>query len=563
MLKTFVLGILVLSQSLMGAPDWSRKVEIPLGETRADIYNHGPKLEEVKKKGYLRALKWPVNVTGLVVPYQPLKYFLEEEKDNALRRLIERVAEGQLGYKDMDGLYSWLGLNIYPENSQTTAVFQIPYPTTNQVYPDFRMGASIIRGKDFPNSEALTFSCATCHSGTFMGRSIMGLTNKRPRANEFFMMAKRYIPYVPAGFFRIATKASAEEKAMFKKTKGNLSFVGSVSPQVLGLDTSLPHVALSLHKRADDEYASKIKSRRISRRKPHALETFVSDSKPMPWWNLKYKNRWLSDGSIVQGNPILTNFLWNELGRGTDLKELEVWMKNNSKAIDELTAAAFATKAPQWTDFFSESSLDLDSAKRGEVVFNQSCKKCHGAYEKRWSYPLADLEPVSKQIETTKVVYHKLTPVIDVGTDPNRWMATKTFSDGLNKLKISKWMKTVVVPQKGYVPPPLEGVFLRYPYLHNNSVPNLCALMAKPSERPTKFIQGPSQNVEDYDQECMGYPVGANIPSAWKKEKDAFFDATKPGLRNIGHSKMFWNRDGSAKHTDQQRKDLISFLKTL
>ncbi len=560
MFKSLFLTLLVLSQSLMATPDWSRGVEIPEGQTREDIYELGDKLEVVKKKGLIHALKWPVNVTGLLVPYEPLKYFLEDKKNNPLRRLIERVAEGQLGYSDMDGMYDWLGLNKYPDNSQTNRVFQIPYPTANETYPEYRMGASVIRAKDFPNSSALTFSCATCHSGTFMGRSVMGLTNKRPRANEFFMMAKRYVPMIPSGFFRIATKASAEEKAMFRRTKRNLNFVGSVSPQVLGLDTSLPHVALSLHKRADDEYASKT---RIPSRRPHQLESFVADSKPMPWWNLKYKNRWLSDGSIVQGNPILTNFLWNELGRGTDLKELEQWMKNNTKAIDELTAAAFAIKAPKWTDFFSESSIDLPSAKRGEAVFNKSCKKCHGAYEKRWSYPMGELDPVAKQIETTRVVYHKKTPVKDVGTDPNRWMATKSFSDGLNNLKISKWMKTVVVPQKGYVPPPLEGIFLRYPYLHNNSIPNLCALMAKPNDRPKEFIQGPSNNYEDYDQECMGYPVGAAMPPSWKEDRDAFYDTRKSGLRNIGHTKMFWKRDGSAHHTDGQRRDLLNFLKTL
>lgn len=388
----------------------------------------------------------------------------------------------------------------------------------------------------------------------------MGLTNKRPRANEFFVMAKNYVPLIPSGFFKVATKATREEKAMFKRTKDNLKYVGSVSPQVLGLDTSLPHVALSLHKRADDDIASK---KRVRRRRAHPLQTFVADSKPMPWWNLKYKTRWLSDGSIVAGNPILTNFLWNELGRGTDLEELEEWMQNNQDRIEKLTAAAFATRAPRWTDFFPASSLDLEKAKRGEQVFNQSCKKCHGAYEKRWSYPMSELEPVSEQIKTERVFYHEKTPVKDVGTDPNRWMATKTFSEGLNRLRISKWMKTVVEPQKGYVPPPLEGIFLRYPYMHNNSIPNLCALMMRPEDRPKRFVQGPSEKPQDYDQDCVGYPVGDKMPKEWWKEKDAIFDATKPGLLNIGHSKAFYDEEGNPKMSEAQKRDLREFLKTL
>ncbi|MCF8059046.1 MAG: hypothetical protein K9K67_07105 [Bacteriovoracaceae bacterium] len=561
-LLAIVLAFGYLSQTnIAAAPDWTEEARIPLGGSRVDIYEHGESLPEVKARGYKHALKWPVEVTGLLIPYDPLKYFLEDKKENPLRRLLEKIAEKKLGYEDMDGLYEWLGLNQYPDNSIVSGVFQVPYPTTTGEKPDYRMGASLITAPHSPKSTGLSFSCASCHSGTFMGRSIMGLTNKRPRSNEFFVLAKNYVPLIPSGFFRVATNATHEEKAMFKRTKDNLRWVDSVSPQVLGLDTSLPHVALSLHERADDEFASKKKTR--ERKRPHPLKTFVSDSKPMPWWNLKYKTRWLSDGSIVAGNPILTNFLWNEIGRGTDLKELEEWMQNNQDRIDELTAAAFATRAPRWTDFFPESTLNIDLAKRGEQVFNQSCKKCHGSYEKRWSYPMAELESISEQVKTERVFYHEKTPVKDVGTDPNRWMATKTFAGNLNKLRISKWMKTVVEPQVGYVPPPLEGVFLRYPYLHNNSIPNLCALMMRPSERPKKFVQGPSLKAEHYDQECLGYPVGEKIPKNWLKEKDALYDTSRPGLRNIGHSRAFYDEDERSLMTDSEKKSLLEFLKTL
>lgn len=548
-------------------PDWTSEVTLPKGTTRENIYNYSDtQLKQIRKEGYLVALKWPVTVTGVLLPYGPIKYFMEvPKKFNPLRKLIESIAKVSLGYSDMDGMYGWLGLSSYPHNDAESKVFQIPYPTDNDSYPDFRMGASIIQSQKFPHSRGLTYSCATCHSGTFMGKSIMGLTNKRPRANEFFVMAKKYVPFVPAGFFKYATKATAEEKAMFVRTKNNLKFVDPVAPQVLGLDTSLPHVALSLHNRQDDAYATMKPLSRSERRRRghHKLETFVADSKPMPWWNLKYKTRWLSDGSVVSGNPISTNFLWNEIGRGTDLHELEAWMKNNKETIKKLTAAAFSTRAPRWTDFFDEDTIDLAAAKRGEVVFNHSCRKCHGQYEKGWSDPGTDGLSTTELIKTTKVTYHKKTPVKDVGTDPQRWQATSSFSDGLNKLAISKWMKTTVEPQVGYVPPPLEGIFLRYPYFHNNSIPSLCALMQKPEDRPKKFIQGPSVKVEDFDSECVGYPVGDAIPSEWLKEKDAIYDTSRPGLRNIGHTKVFWDSQGNPRQSEQEKKDLLMYLKTL
>jgi len=166
-------------------------------------------------------------------------------------------------------------------------------------------------------------------------------------------MARKSVPYIPDVLFKLSTGATPGEVQMFAHTKKNLVSVDTTVPQVLGLDTSLPQVALSLAHRNEDEYATK---NPIYERFPrhNELETFVADSKPLPWWNLKYKTKWLADGSIVEGNPIFTNILWNELGRGADLKELQKWMSENRQTIDELTVAAFATEAPRWSDFFQQ-----------------------------------------------------------------------------------------------------------------------------------------------------------------------------------------------------------------
>ena len=141
----------------------------------------------------------------------------------------------------------------------------------------------------------------------------------------------------------MTTKADEEERRMYFLARENLRAVGGVSPEVLGLDTSLAHVALSLARRNPDSLASKSSYFEKKPRK-HPLESFPSSSRPMPWWNLKYKTRWLSDGSLVSGNPILTNFLWNEIGRGTDLKDLEDWTKANKGIVQNLTAFIFSLK---------------------------------------------------------------------------------------------------------------------------------------------------------------------------------------------------------------------------
>ena len=50
-------------------------------------------------------------------------------------------------------------------------------------------------------------------------------------------------------------------------------------------------------------------------------------------------------------------------------------------------------------------------------------------------------------------------------------------------------MNTVVEPQEGYVPPPLVGIWMRYPYFHNGSAPTLCDVVTRPSQREKVFYQ--------------------------------------------------------------------------
>lgn len=562
MLKKFIVFFLMATSVWASNADlhadWTREARIDEGTNRENIFNLSElELAQIKEKGYNHAGNYPVSVTGLLIPYRPLLNFLESNPSNPLRKLFYELGRDLSGYRSEKALFEWLGL--FENNTQNeTGIYKIPYP--NGKKDNFYLGAGLV---DVNGVKGLTFSCYTCHSNFLFGKIVVGLTNKRPRANEFFHMARGFVPYIPNAIFQLGSEATKAETAMFDRTKKNLVSVGITMPQVLGLDTSLSQIALSLNLRNPDAYATKSKYYEKHPR-PNELSRKIVDSKPMPWWNVKYKTRWLSDGSIVQGNPIYTNFLWNEIGRGTDLIELEKWMKNNQDKINELTAAVFATNAPLWTDFFGMKKIDLEKAKRGESIFEVNCSSCHGSYEKAWNSPdEAQLSDIDK-IKTTKVVYHEKTPVKDVGTDPARYEGMKYFAEDLNRLAISKTMKTVVVPQKGYVPPPLVGIWSRYPYMHNNSIPNLCALVTPPELRPKTFIQGPSVNANtEFDFDCVGYPVGEKIPAHWKKDQQAFYDTRKPGLSNQGHYKMFLNADGSELLSKEEKRDLIEFLKTL
>lgn len=539
------------------AQDWGRDIEVL--SPRENIYGWDQETYQRRvEQGRKIALFYPVDVSDLLIPYQPLKTFFESDPNDPVRKILYDLARVVSPFKSMDDVYRWLGVHDFPTHTQ--AETPNPLPVLTQSQRDLPMGATIIHTED---GEALTFGCAACHTADLFGVKVLGLTNRFPRANEFFRHGQAFAPYINSFLFKDLLKATEGERLMMLKAKTSTKWVGAKKPMALGLDTSLAQVALSLAKREKDPYATRTERSAMFPR-ANKLSTMVADSKPAVWWNVKHKNRWLSDGSIVSGNPVHTNFLWNEIGRGTDLKKLEIWMNKSQSQIDSLTAAVFASKAPRYEKFFGVDAIDIEKARRGQKHFVQSCQKCHGHYEKGWDAPGARKLSKVELVQNTKITYHKKTPVINVGTDPGRYLGMREFAADLNRLEISKKIKTLVEPQKGYVPPPLEGIWARWPYLHNNSIPNLCALLTPSGARPKTYLSGEARDKKtDFDQECVGYPLGDKAPQEWAAHKENFYDTNREGLSNSGHDVGIFIKDGKEIYSKAQKLELIEFLKTL
>ena len=505
--------------------------------------------------GKLHAQSYPVTVTGVLPPYTPIKNVLDAPPSDPLRKMIQDIIKGVGSFKNFNQALGYIGMHPYPLATDT-GIYSVPFP--NGVRPDHPMGLGFIERN---GATGFTISCAECHSSRLFGKTVLGLTNRFPRANHTFVQAKKVIKHIDSNLFKFYTESTEAERQLFLETKNNLRSVGVKDPIALGLDTSLAQVALSLSHRNQDAYATKSEKYEDDPR-DNFLKKFPADSKPAVWWNLKYKNRWLSDGSIMSGNPIFTNILWNEVGRGTDLIQLEKWLETNSHIIQELTTAVFSMEPPRITDFFPAEILQLEKAKQGEKLFNQSCSKCHGVYEKAWSKTGSEQLPLTEQFKTTKVKYPQTTFVVDVGTDPNRYLGMKAL-EPLNDLQISKTNKTIIKPQKGYVPPPLVGIWSRWPYFHNNSVPHLCAVLTRAKDRPKKYYSGNANDPQtDFDLSCNGYPLADKAPKAWKKSEH-LFDTSKPGMKNIGHDEGIFLKEGQEIFTPDQKASIIQFMQTL
>lgn len=550
-MKTTISILLFCWQAAASVPDWSENAVIPDGGRPNPYLLPSSRFEKVREAGRLHAQIYPVDVTGALPPYQALRQMLEgPEEGHAFREWLSQVIRGASRIESFDEVEAYLGLHPYPLETDQ-GVYSVPYPNGRR--PETRMGMGILERH---GAEGFTFSCAACHSSRLFGKTVLGMTNRFPRANELFVKAKQAFAVAPTPLFRAMTGASESEALLYRETRKNLQYIAVKKPLVLGLDTSLAQVALSLKLRHPGPWAEKDFVRTES---DDWLNWNPADSKPAVWWNVKYKNRWLSDGSVLSGNPIFTNLLWNEIGRGVDLRDLSVWLAANEQKIQELTTAVFSSEAPHITDFFPAEMIDLNSARRGEKIFETSCSRCHGHYEKNWSVLPADA-PLKEKLKTFKVRYPARTPVVDVGTDPWRRQGMKSL-ERLNELQISRDHGVTVKEQKGYVPPPLVGIWARWPYFHNNSVPSLCAVLTAGPRRPVMYWARPAENPAlDFDPDCNGYPKA--LPEELKI-KEFKYDTRRQGMGNRGHDERIFLKDGKELLSSQDKKDLIRYLQTL
>ena len=90
------------------------------------------------------------------------------------------------------------------------------YPVTvTGLLPPFEAAKRFFDDKDRnPFKEILRR--VACHTSNLFGKTVLGMTNRFPRANEFFVKFKQAAPVIGAGLFQKWTKASNAERACLK-----------------------------------------------------------------------------------------------------------------------------------------------------------------------------------------------------------------------------------------------------------------------------------------------------------------------------------------------------------
>ena len=180
-------------------------------------------------------------------------------------------------------------------------------------------------------------------------------------------------------------------------------------------------------------------------------------------------------------------------------------------------------------------AIDPNLAQQGKTIFEKNCSKCHGTYGSNETYPnllvnlkTAGTDPLLSQTYQIYPEYHT-------------WYNNSWYAQGDHKAQL--------LPNEGYIAPPLDGIWATAPYLHNGSVPTLDDLLDS-EQRPAYWKR--SFDNSDYDPLKLG----------WKYTRESAqtdantYNTTLPGYGNGGHT--FGDVLDSAS-----RKALLEYLKTL
>jgi mono/diheme cytochrome c family protein len=252
-------------------------------------------------------------------------------------------------------------------------------------------------------------------------------------------------------------------------------------------------------------------------------ETVIPSDVP-PWWLLKKKNAMFYNGF---GRGDFGRFLMasNLLTVNDTAESHEV-----DSHMPDLLAYIYSLEPPKYP-----REINASLAKEGETIFIKKCSGCHGTYGDNEKYP--NLLIPGSVIQTDSFLYK------NNYSSPQfvNWFNQSWFTTGDHPARLEPFM--------GYIAPPLDGIWVTAPYLHNGSVPTLEALLNS-DQRPRYW--GRDFDRPEYDYDKLGWKYTKEDKPGGK----SIYNTDKPGYGNYGHTY-------GDKLKEKERKAIIEYLKTL
>lgn len=478
--------------------------------------------------------------------------------------LSEAMAAAEAERKDE------LGYDPLSPEGKFFSAGSVPSPPTREIDPDVSLG-QVVFERD--GAVLAGFNCFECHAGVVDGQVIAGLGSnsvmQRPPRPEG-MPAPNMLKMAAA------LKTPAERNAMaemMKTAKG----VSSPVAETTNRGDNYGPFAVWAHGAHLEDPANR--GLAVSYEKTELTDLIENNMappvNPMPWWLMKYKTRdyWYGDG-----NPFdAAHFSFNFTGAQDSANEIHA-----SHVASTAKALAFAreTESPLFP-----GTLDAGLVQKGADLFHgrttpadttafKACFECHGTYTKISS------RPDFSQPGSWTVAYDGSEELKNVRTDKayNEVVQTlRPISEHINQL--SKYYMARETPElaphfdhlegKGYVPPPLVGVWATAPYFHNGSVPTIEAVLNS-ALRPEIWKRDQSPYAYDLEQLGLEFAslsraefdesakAAATAPYKSKASLDQMFiyDTAGFGRGNMGHT-------FGDSLTSDERAAIMEFLKSL
>jgi len=246
--------------------------------------------------------------------------------------------------------------------------------------------------------------------------------------------------------------------------------------------------------------------------------------------------------------------IWNQ-GQRENLKMNLHWDGNNVSLEERNRSAAMGTgitpptgdrqslkRVADWLRNLDAPAypFKIDKALAGQdaPIYKNYCARCHGANGKDFRGEYAG----------------KIVPIGEIGTDEHRldsytyYVAVNqnTIFAGYENERFRHFRKTF-----GYANSPLDGLWLRAPYLHNGSVPSLRDLLEPSDKRPKSFYRG----YDVYDQKKVGF-----VSDVAQEQGTRYFlyRTEEPGNSNKGHEGKSYGTELPPAEKDA----LVEYLKT-
>jgi len=366
-----------------------------------------------------------------------------------------------------------------------------------------------------PNGEMVVApNCLQCHAQLFEGKLVMGLGNSlsdfTKQVGGTAIMAEKFLQNM-----------KGDNAKKYEAAKNFISSIKAIAPDLV---TTTKGVNL----------ADRLAALLVAHRDPVTLQWSdnamlatnydVIPSDVPAWWLLKKKNGMFYNGfgrgdfgRFLMASNLLT------VSDTTEAAEVDSHFNDVLAYLNSLEAPAYP------------KPVDHTLVEKGEKIFKATCAGCHGTYGKDGRYP--NLLIPESIIQTDSALY------TSNYSNPQfvEWFNKSWFTTGDHPAQL--------VPYRGYIAPPLDGVWITAPYLHNGSVPDLETLLDS-KKRPVYWQRSFSSPAYNYE-----------IPG-WRYEaKDApgnseVYNTTLKGFGNGGHT-------FGDKLSGKERRAVIEYLKTL